>query len=522
MNMYVEHAPAFFAEDIVSFGSLQLNRTKRLLARHGERIALGSRAMEILMVLTEKAGAIVSNRELLRRIWPDVIVEHGTIRVHVAQLRKALRNAEPDSDYVHNVTGRGYRFVAPVMRHPRVAAPAIAQAPAPTVLKLPLRQPLRRNNLPRLMTSMFGNEQTSRALADLVKRERFVTVTGAGGGGKTTVAICAADALAATYAHGVCFLDLASIQTPQALWSMLASLLGLSQATEEPLSQVLTTLSRHSMLLVLDNCEHVIEAATLLAEGVLEHCPQVSVLATSREPLRARGEIAYKLAPLTLPAAFDQASRKNLMDYPAIQLFVERAGAYADTELDGEALSRVAQVCQRLAGNPLAIEIAAGQVRWLGLRVLSAGLHDAMYLSMEGRRTADSRHRTLRANLDWSHGLLSREEQVVFRRLSVMSGSFDPDRAAAVIADEQLTPLVVLECLASLARKSLLVLDTSHDVVSYRLDELCRAYASEQLHQARELSFMYRRYAQVWRRVGLERIHAHARLWHSPARTRAK
>jgi predicted ATPase/DNA-binding winged helix-turn-helix (wHTH) protein len=500
-------------EDIVGFGPFQLNRTKRVLTKGGSPIAVGSRAMEILLALTEKAGAILSHRELLRRVWPNIIVEDGTVRVHVALLRKVLRQAEPNSDYVHNVTGRGYSFVAPITRQRRAAEPSGMHSANSTVLKLPLRVPLRRNNLPHLITSVIGREKTTRALAERVTRERFVTVTGPGGSGKTVVAIVAANSLAPAHANGVCFVDLAAVKRPQEFWSLLATALGLSLAEADPLPEILASLSRQSMLMVLDNCEHVVDIASHLVESVLQSCPQVNILATSREPLRASGELVYELMPLELPAALDRVSRKDLLEHPAIHLFVERAGTYAGTPLNDEELWLVADVCRRSAGNPLAIEIAAGQVRWLGLKALSTGLQDAMYLSIEGRRTAERRHRTLRASFDWSYGLLSGDEQAVFRRLSVFAGSFNPDRAAAVIADQRLTHRIVLECLISLARKSLIIANATHQEILYRLDDLSRAYAAEKLHHAQEFPFTHRRHSQMWGRVGVEQIHAHARLW---------
>ena len=513
MNMHLdEYSPP--GEDIVGFGPFQLNRTKRVLTKGGRPIAMGSRAMEILLALTEQAGAILSHRELLRRVWPNIIVEDGTVRVHVALLRKVLRQAAPNSDYVHNVTGRGYSFVAPITRQRRAAEPPGMHSANSTVLKLPLRVPSRRNNLPHLITSVIGREKTTRALAERVTRERFVTVTGPGGSGKTVVAIVAANSLAPAHANGVCFVDLATVKRPQELWSMLASALGLS-AEADPLPEILASLSRQSMLMVLDNCEHWVDIASHLAESVLQSCPQVNILATSREPLRASREFVYELTPLELPAAFDRVSRKDLMEYPAIQLFVERAGSYAGTPLQDEELWLVADVCRRSAGNPLAIEISASQVRWLGLKALSTGLQDAMYLSIEGRRTAERRHRTLRASFEWSYGLLSNEEQAVFRRLSVFAGSFNPDRVATVIADERVTHRIVLECLFSLARKSLIIANATHAEVLYRLDDLTRTYAAEKLQQAQEFPFTHRRHSQMWRRVGVEQIQAHARLWRS-------
>lgn len=515
MNTHLENALSLLAEDIVTFGSFQLNRTTRRLVKDGSHVALGSRAMEILLVLTEKAGAIVSNRELLRRVWPNLVVEEGTLRVNVALLRRALRDAEPDSDYVHNVTGRGYRMVAMISRLCR-ASHGLAHASGSTVLKLPVRQSSRKNNLPVPLTPMFGREHTLRALIERVPRERLVTLTGPGGIGKSTLAIRAAEALAATHAQGVCFVELASANRPQDVCNRLAAALGLSPASPDPLREIVAHLSKQKLLLVLDNCEHVVDAVTRLSESVLRHCPGVNVLATSREALRARGEFAQELGPLA-PAA---GANARMIDCPAIQLFIDRAGTYADAPVEDHELVLIANVCRRLAGNPLAIEIAAGQARWLGLRALSFDLHDAMFLAIEGRRTAEARHRTLRASFDWSYSRLTSDEQTVLRRLSVFGGSFHPNFAAGAIADERLSHPVVLECLLGLARKSLIEVDTTLAEPLYRLHELTRAYARQKLDEARELSCTQRRHSQLWCRVGIEQIQAHARLWSDSLRLR--
>lgn len=470
MNRYLD-ALAFSREDIIAFGSFQLNRTTRILTNCDSPVALGSRAMEILLALTEKAGAILSNRELLDRVWPSLVVEDGRIRVHMALLRKALRKADPESDYVHNVNGRGYRFVAPITRQ---RGPGAA----------PLEQMSGRNTLPLRITSIFGREQTIRTLTERVLRERFMTVTGPGGSGKTTVALGAADALVAAHANGVCFVDLAEVRRAEQIWAQVGTSLGMAPAAERALPEILEHLSKQSLLMMLDNCEHVIEGARLLTESVLGNCPQVSILATSREPMRARGEGVLKLTPLELPLASDEPTRSSLLKSPAIQLFVARASAYADAGFDDEELSLVGNVCRRLAGNPLAIEIAASQVRWMGLKSLATSVYHAMYLSFEGRRTGARRQQTLRASFDWSFDLLSPEERAVFRRLSVFAGSFPGDRAAGLISDEHLTHQVVHECLASLARRSLIIAEARQEGVVCRLDHQTRAYAEEKLHEA--------------------------------------
>lgn len=499
------------AEDIIAFGAFQLNRTRAELLKDGTPLPLGSRAIGILLALTQRAGEILSSRELLRRVWQNTVVEEGTVRVHVALLRKILRDADPDNDYVQNVTGRGYRFVMPVSHHDESGAAKSVHSPPSAVVRLPVSQPLRRNNLPPRLTPIIGRAALIRTLAEKVPAQRFVTITGPGGGGKTTVAVGVAEALAETYPHGVRFVDLAAIGEARLVANAVASALGVAPLAAHPLPDVLASLSNQSLLLILDNCERVIEATARLAERVLSSAPRVHVLATSREPLRAAGESVHDLAPLEVLPEGGERTRESLLQSPAIQLFVERAQAYADAELDDDELLRVEQICRRLEGNPLAIEITAAQVRVLGLGMLAASLDDARCLSIGGRRTAEPRHQSLRATFDWSYGLLSTAEQATFRRLSVFAGCFDLECAVAVVADANLTEVGVFECLMSLARNSLVMADTSGASASYRLLNLPCAYAREKLVESGELETIRQRHARMWCSVGALQIQAHAR-----------
>ena len=497
------YSQAAVVADVITFGPFQLDRVQRRLLRDGQPLPIGSRAMGILLALTDRPGAILGTRDLLRHVWRNIFVEDGTIRVHVGLLRRILRDGESDNYYVQNVAGRGYRFIAPVAEHCVSADSASVHASNPAVPRPGVPPALRKNDLPPLPTSVFGRALTIDTLVALLPRQRFVTVTGAGGIGKTTVAVSVAHTLAEApdtdYSHGVCFIDLAAVTEPESVAGAMACALGLAPLASDPLPEILACLSKQSLLLVLDNCEHVIHAAARLAESVLRNSPQVHILATSREPLRARDEVAHDLAPLTIPAANDPFSQTQLRQSPAIQLFVERAGAHVGSGLDADDLLVAASLCRRLAGNPLAIEIAAAQVHWLGLRALEASLHDDLYLSIAGRRTAQPRQQTLRATFDWSYNLLSAVEQAVFRRLSAFGGSFDLDAAAALVADENLTYPALTGCLVNLARKSLIVAETVGDELRYRLLDLPRAHAREKLRQADELAPAYRRHSQTGR-----------------------
>lgn len=470
-------------EDSLAFGPFQLNRTTHTLSKGGTTIPVRSRAMGVLMALTDAAGDVVSNRELLRRIWPNVVVESGTVRVHVAQLRAVLRQADPDNDYVHNVTGQGYRFAMPVVR-PRRWDARVIEFSTRAAHEPRRSQSVPGSKLPRPTASVWGLDRTRSELLELVANKRLTTVTGPGGIGKTTAAILCAEALAETDADGVCFLDLAAIERPEQIWNNLATMLGMPATAAESQSEVLAYLAERSLLLVLDNCEHLVNEVSRLAEKVLLVCSQVRILATSREPLRVRAEVVYELAGLDLPTAFERRSHETLLRYPAIRLFVERAGA----EFDEQQLSLIEQICRRLDGNPLAIEIAAGQCRWVGLTALAVGLDDEMYLSMEGQRTSHPRHQTLRASLAWSYGLLTAQEQTVLQRLSELPGRFTVERAAAAIENEHLPRPIVVSCLLGLARKSLLVRGVSGQDVCYGMHDLDRAFARSKRDHSQEIA----------------------------------
>jgi predicted ATPase/DNA-binding winged helix-turn-helix (wHTH) protein len=490
-------------DSVIAFGPFQLDRARYDLRKDGVPVRLGARAMAILLELTRSAGEILSSRELLRRIWQDTVVEEGTVRVHVALLRKCLRRAAP-GDYVQNVTGRGYRFIAPLRsRNAPPAAEVVDPADAAPAMHA--------HNLPARITSIIGREQTIQSLVERMRSHRFVTIVGAGGSGKTTVAMAVAKRLAADYTHGVWLIDLAACMESRLVTNAIASALGVAPMAAHPLPHLLEWLSTRSMLLVLDNCEHVIEAAAELAETLLRAGPGVHVLTTSREPLRAAGEAVHELASLAVPAESRSHTRAELLQCPAIQLFVERAEACAGVGFNDEELQLVAEICRRLEGNPLAIEITAANVRLVGASSLVTSKGCEWLLSMDGRRTADQRQRSLRDTFNWSYSLLTSAEQAIFRRLAVFTGWFDVDCAVAVVAEGVLNDVDAFESLLALARKSLVQVDTRGEATAYRLLDLPRAYAREKLVEAGEADALKYRHARMWCSVGAAQIHAHVR-----------
>ena len=473
------------SEQVLAFGPFQLLPFRRALLEAGEPLRLGSRALEILIALVERPGELITKEELVARVWPDTFVEEASLRVHVAALRKALGDGQSGNRYVVNVAGRGYRFVAPVRQHEALGAkpPALED----------------KHNLPAPLTRTIGRADIVDALTARLPERRFVTIVGPGGIGKPTVALAVAYNLISAYAHGVRLIDLASLKDPTLLPGALASALGLAIRSDQPVRALVAFLRDKHMLIILDSCEHVVEAAATLAEQIFKAVPGTHILATSREPLRAEGEWVQRVPPLSVPPASARVRAEEALVFPAVQLFVERAMASLDTfELKNTQAPIVADICRRLDGIPLAIELAAGQVEVVGVTGLAALLDDRFRLLMKGRRTALPRHQTLSATLDWSYELLPEPERVILRRLAVFTGSFTLEAVRAVAAGDEMA-LDSIDDFANLVAKSLVMADAGGPTVLYRLPETTRNYALEKLTASGELQQLARRHAEYSR-----------------------
>jgi predicted ATPase/DNA-binding winged helix-turn-helix (wHTH) protein len=474
----------------LSFGPFHLIASERLLTRGGAPLEVGSRALDILLVLISTPNEIVSKKELISRVWPDVTVEESSLRFHMARLRKALADGKDGARYIATLPGRGYCFVAPVSRSdsPRDDAPiGVANFP--------------HANLPSRLSRMVGRDDDVLKLSAQLNASRFVTIVGAGGVGKTTVAIAVAHHLIEAFAGAVLFVDLGMLGDPDLVATALASMLGLSVQSNDAIPNLIAYLRNARILLILDTCEHLVEAVATLAAGIIDAAPQVHILATSREALRVEREHIYRLDALACPPDDPSVTAAVVRTFPATQLFVERAAASgARLDLSDAEAPIVASICRKLDGVALAIELAARRVESYGLRQTAALLDQRLTLLWMGSRIAPARQKTLQATLDWSFGLLTELERVVLRRLAAFVGHFTLDAALEVVTSATLDRSAVLSALDSLIAKSIVATRPVGAMMRYRLLDTTRAYVLETSIDEAESADLAVRHAAYYRR----------------------
>jgi predicted ATPase/DNA-binding winged helix-turn-helix (wHTH) protein len=459
----------------------EVDLAKREL-RLGQTPALvGSRAFEVLAVLVRSAGETVERDVLAGAVWPGVIVEENRLQAQISALRKALG---PDRDMLKTVSGRGYVLTGDWTPAPsRTAAPIVQAKPAPG----------RRNAIPPSGPALIGRDAALANVLDRLATSKVVTLTGPGGIGKTSLALEAGRRFAAD-GEGV-LVELASIREGSQVASAVANALGISGIELSP-TGIAQAIRQHALLLVLDNCEHVIEAAAAVSEAVAIGCPDVRVLATSREVLRVAAESTFRVPPLEAPPE----GRENVDDvlgHSAVQLFIARCAA-RETPLRAlhDELTIIAGICRRLDGIPLALEFAAGRVATLGLHEVAARLDDRFNLLTGGRRTALARHQTLRAALDWSYDLLEAQEQRLLRRLSIFAGRFSLGAAESVAGMGLGAGHDFAELVSELVQKSLVTMAPGPNGFCYRMLDTIRAYAKEKLEQDNEMAPLSKAHAE--------------------------
>jgi len=459
-------AAALPGDHEVRFGDFQLYPARRLLLRNGEPIKIGSRALALLAALAERPGQIVTNEALMTAGWPDTHVEEANLRVQMGTLRRLLDDGITDLSYIFNAPGRGYSL--------SFLAVETAGSKATTSGREPL-------GLSSPLTHLVGRQEAVLAVLTRIKQRRLVTIVGPGGIGKTRVAIEVAWARTSDSSQRVCFVDLASLSAGEFVATTIATALQFEGAKDLSTKEVLSRgLRAEPTLLVLDNCEHVLETVAELANTLLREVPTLRVLATSREPLLIDGEVTVRLGGLALPdEATETPTLSDVLSYPAVELFVDRATASSDSVvfLDEDA-DLLVRICRKLDGIPLAIELAAARMEVIGLARLSQVLGDQFSVFGGGRRSALPRNRTLGATLHWSFDLLAEEEKDALVCLSVFRTTFSMDAAIAVLPFPAQT---VMRRLSDLVAKSLVVVERRGQTVSYRLLETTRAFAEGKL-----------------------------------------
>jgi predicted ATPase/DNA-binding winged helix-turn-helix (wHTH) protein len=480
-------------------------------------VPVGGRAFEIIEVLAQSAGELVTKDELIDRIWPGAIVGENTLHVHAGAIRKALG---PHRNLLKTESGRGYRLLGDwsVRHHEAVGPPIGVQR-----MRVSGESPV--TNFPATVTRLIGRSAAVARLRDFLSAYRLVTLTGPGGIGKTALALKVSRGVIGEFADGGWLVELASLSdatlVPAAVAGALRLELGPNDVTTEAVSRAI---GHKRLLLVLDNCEHLIDAVATLTETLLAYCPHTTIVATSREILRIQGEQVWRVPPLEVPA-IEQMETVDVLAHGAVELFLMRAQELgADFASDPRSRPMIATICRCLDGIPLAIEFAAARAATLGVEQVASGLRDRFELLTSGRRTALPRHRTLRATLDWSYRLLSEAERDLLRHLAIFAGPFSLDAARAVAA-EGTSNMDVSDALADLVSKSLLVRTADPAMAEFRLLESTRVYAMDRLIETGAFTEVAQRHAmyflQALGKLGDERRSHPADAWRAIFHRRA-
>jgi predicted ATPase/DNA-binding winged helix-turn-helix (wHTH) protein len=455
-----------------------------VLRRDGVMLSLGGRALDILIYLAERPGEVIAKQELIDHVWRDVTVEEGSIRVHVAAIRKALGDGQFGNRYIANIKGRGYSFVGTVV--PLAGSTESRNDRSRHQGRLPVR-PL----------MMIGRETVISQVSDTLRDERFVTLLGPGGIGKTTIALAVGRAAAEEFGGKVHFVDLESLTDSRHVAGAVATSLGLALKSKDPGLELVDLVRSQRLLIILDSCEHVIEAVASLAEQLYRQTEEIHVLTTSRELLKVEGEHCYRILPLDYPPDGSEQTANAVLRYPAAQLFVQRVAARAGSfVLTDEEAPFVAEMCRKLDGLPLAIELAAGQAAALGIKNTVARLVSRPELLKLSHRTTVPRHRTLRATLDWSYDLLSDAERIVFRRIAAFVGHFILEGARHVAGEQGADDGEIFDAIAGLVEKSLIAIRLDQGEPQYRLLDTTRAYALGRLEEHGEFDPISLRHAE--------------------------
>jgi non-specific serine/threonine protein kinase len=458
------------------FGRFELQPDERRLLVAGTPVRLGRHAFDLLTVLVERSGHLVTKGHLLERVWPKLVVEENTLQAHVSTLRKIL-----GAEAIATISGQGYRFTPEVTK-----VDATETSPsAPPI-----------HNLPQQLTSFVGRENEIAEVKHLLGATRLLTLTGTGGCGKTRLAMQVAADRAEAYPDGLWLVEFAAVADPGLVPQTVGNVLGIKEQPGKDLTQTMTEyLAPRHLLLVLDNAEHVLGACAQLADALLRGCARLVIVITSRERLGIAGELTFRVPSLSVPDPKRDATPEQVLPYESARLFVERARLQRPHfTVTAENAPALASICHRLDGIPLAIELAAPRVRSMSVEEVSRRLDQRFGLLTGGSRTALPRHRTLRSLIDWSYDLLSDAEKAALRRVSVFAGGWTLEAAEHVCIGEGVDARDVLDLLTSLVDKSLLVADERDGATRYGLLETVRHYSLDQLRESGEEAHTRRRH----------------------------
>lgn len=475
---------------MIQIGTLSVDFEQRDIRHHGASLRIGARALDILEVLHRANGSVVSKDDIMDAVWPGLIVEENRLQVHVATLRKALG---ADRDLIKTVPGRGYLLVAP---------PAVAPEPAPRAAALPAAPVAAARPV-----SLVGRQAEIGQIVDMIERAPVVTLVGAGGIGKTSLAGRVAHELRERSGERVLFVALASAATRDDVLLAIAAELGLETVDVPGIAPIAGAFAASPALLVLDNAEHVVDLVADLVDTLTSRASLLRVLATSREPLHISAEAVFRVSPLAVPDS--DAPLDEIVRHSAVELFLARIrAATPDCAVDAAGIRLIGDICRRLDGLPLAIELAAARVATLGLEAVAARLDDRLNLLTGGLRSALPRHQTLRATFDWSYVLLDAAERALFRRMACFIGPFTFDAAREVAMDPGMSAAETIAVLGELVAKSLVTVEFHGAHARYRLTESTRAYALEKLRNEGEFDLVAERHACYEREHGEARMQA--------------
>ncbi|KWF41470.1 transcriptional regulator [Burkholderia diffusa] len=482
---------------MIQIGNLSVDFEQRDIRHHGASLRIGARALDILEVLHRANGSLVSKDDIMDAVWPGLIVEENRLQVHVATLRKALG---PNRDLIKTVPGRGYLLIAhPPVAH-TVAPPAADAAHDADAASHPV--------------PLVGRQTEIGQIVDMLERAPVVTLVGAGGIGKTSLAGRVAHEWRARSGDRVVFVELACAATRDDVLRAIATELGLDVDGVPAVEQVGDALAATRGLLVLDNAEHVVDLVADLVETLTSHSATPRVLVTSREPLHISVETVFRVSPLAVPDR--SASVDEIVRHSAVELFLARIrAATPDCAVDAAGLRLIGDICRRLDGLPLAIELAAARVATLGLEVVAARLDDRLNLLTGGLRSALPRHQTLRATFDWSYVLLDAAARSLFRRMACFIGPFTFDAARDVAMAPGMPAAEMVALLGELVAKSLVAVEFNGAQARYRLTESTRAYALEKLRNEGEFDAVAARHARYEREQAQARMLAQAERTHA-------